>query len=137
MRILLEEVGAYNFVETILKQLDQNGNLIMTLGSLLAIIVTFISLINKVIKCIKKIIVLVQKRRDLENWYNELGYNFNESTQKSFKYYISTRGQDIDPSNSEEIIDSRTYISQELIPYFIQKDFDGNKSKYYTINEQI
>lgn len=133
MRILLEEVDAYNFAETILKQLDQNGNLIMTLGSLLAIIVTFISLINKVIKCIKKIIVLVQKRRDLENWYNELGYNFNESTQKSFKYYISTRGQDIDPSNSEEIIDSRTYISQELIPYFIQKDFDGNKSKYYII----
>ncbi len=85
------------------------------------------------IKVIKFLITWIMKRKLKKNWYKELEFPINKKTKKSFKCYISTRGQDMDPCNSEEMIDNRHCFSQELIPFFMQNNFEKNKNRYYIV----
>lgn len=53
----------------------------------------------------------------------------DKQTKKSMKYYIPTRGQNIDPCDDENSISS---LSIELIPYFIKKVFKETETQYFS-----
>lgn len=60
---------------------------------------------------------------------------YSEYRKELSKYYIPTRGQDIDPCNQGEIRDNNgKFISNDLLPFFIREAFnDGSAGKYYLI----
>ena len=117
----------------ILDGLIENNDIISLFGEILGIFTILFGVLmacNKIIKCV---ITWIMKRKLKKNWYKELEFPINKSTKESFNCYIPTRGQDIDPCDSEEMVDNRPCFSQELIPFFMQDNFDKNKNRYYIV----
>lgn len=132
MYILVDIFTKTNW-DIIIDRLIGDSNIISLLDAILAIIVVIVTVIAGGIKIIKFLITGITKRKLKKNWYKELEFPINKKTKKSFNCYIPTRGQDIDPCNSEEMIDNRPCFSQELIPFFMQNDFEKNRNRYYIV----
>lgn len=64
-------------------------------------------------------------KKKIENW----------AGKQRDKYYIETRGQNIDPCENDEINEAEEYsITEKLIPFFINKVFENKiENKYYII----
>ena len=117
---------------TIFANFTQNTNL-ASITALISIVTALLTFSNLIIKKTKSIIFLIMKRKLKKFQYKELKFEVDAATKKSLKYYVSTRGQDIDPCNDEEKVNNNSYESEELIPFLMKKNFEKNRNKYYII----
>ena len=129
----------YNFVEqninmqNIIVQLNENGDFIM----ILAAIVTVFLWISAVIKCIIRMIRFIIRfimRKKLKKAQNEALIGFtNQDLKKALKYYVSTKGQDIDPCIESEDYVRNSFISRNLIDLFTENIFKSSEMRYFII----
>ena len=117
---------------TIFANFTQNTNL-ASITALISIVTALLTFSNLIIKKTQSIIFLIMKRKLKKFQYKELKFEVDAATKKSLKYYVSTRGQDIDPCNDEEKVNNNSYESEELIPFLMKKNFEKNRNKYYII----
>lgn len=130
---ILASIFTKAYLNEIINGLIENDNIISLVGEILGIFVILYGAIMTCKKIIIYIITWIMKRKLKKNWYKELEFPISKKTKESFHCYIPTRGQDIDPCDSEEMVDNRPCFSQELIPFFMQDNFDKNKSRYYIV----
>jgi len=128
MYILIKD----NFVlemlsDTWMKILD-NNNILTVLAALFTIIVSIITVVGLTIKMVKFIIGFMGKKTN-----DKSGYITNSDLKKALKYYVATRGQDIDPCNAEEMVENRPYFSQKLVSFLMEKNFEKNRNRFYII----
>lgn len=105
---------------TIFANFTQNTNL-ASITALISIVTALLTFSNLIIKKTQSIIFLIMKRKLKKFQYKELKFEVDAATKKSLKYYVSTRGQDIDPCNDEEKVNNNSYESEELIPFLMKK----------------
>ena len=67
------------------------------------------------------------------NQYKYLNLPMDEITKQSMKYYIQTRGQNIDPCTEDEYDTRDSFVSNELIKLFINQIFKNSESQYFII----
>ena len=127
------EILASIFTNEIVNGLIENYNIISVVSEFLGILVILFGVFMTFQKIIKYILTGIMKRKLKKNWYKELKFPISKKTKESFQCYIPTRGQDIDPCDSEEMADNRPYFSQKLIPFFMRDNFENNKNRYYII----
>lgn len=103
---------------------------ISNIDSIVSIITTLLSggvFIGGVVYGIIASILRLKLKR---NQYKYLNLVVDNQTKQSMKYYIPTRGQDIDP-NTEE--DSQSMITKELVPFFVDEIFNKSDAQYFII----
>ena len=125
---ILTSIFAKAHLNESINGLFENSNIISIVVDILGIL----TIIFGAIMTCKTKITWIAKRKSKKNWYKELGFPISKKTKESFHFYIPTRGQNIDPCDCEEIIDNSSCISQKLIPFFMQNNFENN-NRYYIV----
>ena len=99
-------------------------------GTVLSVLTSIFGIMFGAYKIWKKVITPYRKQ---SQFINE---NYSKEAKKSItRYYIQTRGQDIDPCDQEEIReDNGKFLSENLIQFFIKRAFkEDSFGKYYLV----
>lgn len=73
-------------------------------------------------------------RKKLKKAQNEALIGFtNQDLKKALKYYVSTKGQDIDPCIESEDYVRNSFISRNLIDLFTENIFKSSEMRYFII----
>lgn len=115
----------------IYEKLINDNNIIAIIASLIPIFAAILTIIKILLKIFKIIIDTIVKKKIKKYQYKEFGYNIDDLTRKSLKYYIPTRGQAIDPCNAEDFDPSKQCLSFKLIPHIMKNNFKSER--YYLI----
>lgn len=65
--------------------------------------------------------------------YKYLNLVIDNQVKRAMKYYIPTRGQNIDPCNEEEYATRHSFITKKMINFFVKEVFKNDEAQYYII----
>lgn len=107
--------------------LDSLLSVILAIGTILGVIWAFVQYGGNALAFLGK--PYLAYRRNVDLYYGK------DLRKTVFRYFIQTRGQDIDPCDQDEICDDNgNSISKPLIPFFCDTAFsDDSRGKYYIV----
>lgn len=108
-------------------------NNLSNIDSIVSIAATILSGVLFIGGSIIGLIISILKLKLKCNQYKYLNLPVDSQVKQAMKYYVPTRGQNIDPCTEEEYSTRHSFVSIELVKLFIRNIFKSSEMQYFIV----
>ena len=105
----------------------------MNINDVVDLIANLIGIITVLVSFLGATLWGILKRKRASNRLHYLKFTIDKQTKRALRYYIPTRGQNIDPCSEDDYSTRHTFVTTKLVPYFIRTIFKQEETQYFLV----